>query len=62
MFNIRIQLFANGATGFNVNTREGMYDMALWLAMWEAVALVTPSESVLCDGAPAHEGAFSGVS
>ena len=61
MFNMLIQGFASGMTGFNVYTSDGMYDMALWLAMRDAIAAVTPHEDLLCDGAPAPNATFSGV-
>lgn len=40
---------------------QGMYDMGLWLAMRDAIAVVTPYEDLLVDGAPADLGTFSGV-
>jgi hypothetical protein len=52
MFNLLIQAFANGATGFNVFDTQVMHDMALWLAMRDAIALVTPFEDLICDGTP----------
>jgi hypothetical protein len=61
MFNMLIQIFANGATGFNVYTSIGMYDGALWLGMRDAIAAVTPYEDLICDGNPAPEDAFSAV-
>eukprot|EP00040_Diaphanoeca_grandis_P028166 m.161880 g.161880 ORF g.161880 m.161880 type:complete len:971 (-) comp31257_c0_seq1:282-3194(-) len=61
MYNVLIQAFANGATGFNVYTTEGMYDMALWLAMRDAIAIVTPHEDVVCDGAPIESDMFTAV-
>ena len=38
-----------------------MYDMALWLAMRDAIAAVTPHEDLLCDGGPAPNTTFSSV-
>lgn len=61
MFNILIQGFASGMTGFNVFASDGMYDMALWLAMRDAIAAVTPHEDLLCDGAPAPNTTLSSV-
>lgn len=61
MFNILIQAFGSGATGFNIYTTEGMYDMALWLAMRDAIAIATPHEDLLCDGTPASAGTFVDV-
>ena len=58
MFNILIQMFANGATGFNMFQTLGMYDGALWLSMRDAIAAVTPFEDLLCDGEPASPGAL----
>jgi hypothetical protein len=59
MFNLLIQGFANGMTGFNVYTSIGMYDMDLWLAMRDAISAVTPYEDLLCDGTPAPVSTFS---
>lgn len=61
MFNMLIQIFASGATGFNVYTSIGMYDGALWLGMRDAIAAVSPYEDLLCDGKPAPLDSFSGV-
>jgi hypothetical protein len=38
-----------------------MFDMALWLAMRDAIALVTPREDLIMDGIPAPEGTFNDV-
>lgn len=59
MFNMLIQGFANGMTGFNVYTSLGMYDMDLWLAMRDAISVVTPYEDLLCDGTPTSLSTFS---
>eukprot|EP01052_Picozoa_sp_SAG31_P027229 SAG31_NODE_2531_length_5555_cov_4.715909_1_plen_952_part_00 len=59
MFNMMLQLFANGATGFNVY--GCMYDGSLWLGMRDAIALVTPYEDVIMDGVPTEPGVFSQV-
>ena len=59
MYNMLIQGFASGMTGFNVYTSIGMYDMGLWLAMRDAIDVVTPHEDLLCDGAPAALTTFS---
>ena len=81
MYNMLIQIFASGATGFNIYTSEGMYgtfrasypfrsrplrssremgaDMALWLAMRDAIAVVTPYEDLIVDGVPAPDGVFT---
>jgi hypothetical protein len=56
MLNMVIQCFANGATGFNVYTTDGMYDMSLWLAMRDAIALVTPHEDIIMDGVLVGDG------
>lgn len=61
MRNMVIQIFANGATGFNVYTSIGMYDGALWLGMRDAIALVSPYEDLICDGTPVPRDSFSGV-
>ena len=39
----------------------GMYDMDLWLAMRDAIAVMTPHEDLLCDGAPASNTTFTDV-
>jgi hypothetical protein len=61
MFNLLIQLFASGATGFNVYTDYGTYTMDIWLAFRDAIALVTPYEGLIMDGAPvaADKGAIT---
>jgi hypothetical protein len=59
MFNVVIQAFASGATGFNVFASDGMYDMSLWLAMRDAIALVQPYEDLICDGMPIAGGAIT---
>jgi hypothetical protein len=59
MFNMLLQLFGNGATGFNVY--GCMYDGSLWLGMRDAIALVSPYEDVIMDGVPAEPGVFSQV-
>lgn len=59
MYNILIQGFANGMTGFNVYTSIGMYDMDLWLAMRDAIHVMTAHEDLLCDGAPASLTTFT---
>ena len=38
-----------------------MYDMAIWLAMRDAIALVTPHEDLIMDGVPAPVAALSEV-
>ena len=53
MFNILIQIFASGATGFQVYTDYGTYDMDIWLAFRRAIALLAPYEDIICDGQPA---------
>ena len=57
MFNMLLQLFGNGATGFNVY--GCMYDGSLWLGMRDAIALVSPYEDVIMDGMPVEPHAFS---
>ena len=61
LFNTLIQAFASGATGFNVFDDDGVYDMAIWLAFRDAVALVAPHEDLIMDGFPAPNGTFSQV-
>ena len=61
MFNSLIQLFANGATGFNMYTSDGFVDMQLWLAVRDVVELVVPFEDLLMDGSPAPPDTFFGV-
>jgi hypothetical protein len=61
MFNSLIQAFASGATGFNVFDDDGVYDMAIWLAFRDAIALVAPHEDLVMDGIPAPNGTFSRV-
>ena len=51
-----IQTFCSGATGFNMYTDLGTYDMAIWLAMRDAIAIVTPYEDVIMDGVPVPPG------
>lgn len=60
-FNMLIQCFANGATGFNVYTSIGVYDMSIWLAMRNAIALVTPYEDIIMDGTPVASTTFTEV-
>ena len=59
MFNMLLQLFGNGATGFNVY--GCIYDGSLWLGMRDAIALVTPYEDVIMDGSPTEPAVLSQV-
>jgi hypothetical protein len=59
MFNMLIQLFGNGATGFNVYTDYGTYTMEIWLAFRDAISLVTAYEDVIMDGAPIADGTIT---
>ena len=61
MFNRLLQTFVNGATGFNIYVNFGVYDMALWLGMRDAIDLVAPFEDIIMDGAPAPTAVFSSV-
>ena len=54
MFNALIQVFASGATGFHLYTHNGFVDMSMWLAVRNAIALVTPHEDIIMDGAPGN--------
>jgi hypothetical protein len=53
MYNALLQIFTSGATGFNLYTHNGFVDMSIWLAVRDAVALVTPHEDLIMDGQPA---------
>ena len=81
MYNMLLQLWANGATGFNMYTDYGtcelimaMFciggavlklaviradDMEIWLAMRDAIAIVTPFEDLIMDGSPVSDGTIS---
>ena len=61
LFNALLQVFASGATGFHLYTHNGFVDMSMWLAVREAIAMVTPYEDVIMDGTPAPDGTFSNV-
>lgn len=62
LFNSLIHLFCAGATGFNMFDSDGMYDMAMWLAIRDAIALVAPYEDLVLDGRPAPTHTFANVS
>ena len=59
MYNMLIQGFANGMTGFEIYAAIGMYDMDLWLAMRNAIEVMVPHEDLICDGAPGPLSTFS---
>jgi hypothetical protein len=64
MYNMLIQLFANGATGFNMYIDDITYDMAklaIWLAMRGAISqmLKCPFEDLIMDGVPVADGAIT---
>ena len=61
MYNVLIQSFCSGATGFNVFQSRGMNDMAIWFAFRDAIALVTPYEDLIVEGVPAPTELFSKV-
>lgn len=61
-FNQLLQLFANGATGFNVFATLGMYDMGIWLGWRDAIELAAAYEDLLLDGAPVADGVLSKIS
>jgi hypothetical protein len=59
MYNMLIQTFCSGATGFNMYTDLGTYDMEIWLAMRDAITIVTPFEDVIMDGRPIPSGTIT---
>jgi hypothetical protein len=56
-----MHLFANGATGFNVFSSQGMYDMAIFLGWRDAIELAAAHEDLLMDGIPVADGVLSNV-
>ena len=62
LFNSLLQVLTSGATGFHMYTHDGFVDMSMWLAVRNAIALVTPHEDIIMDGTPAPaDGTFSKV-
>lgn len=48
MFNMLIQCWANGATGFNVYTSQGVYDMSIWRECYVAISLYSNTYVCMC--------------
>jgi hypothetical protein len=61
LYNALLQVFASGATGFHLYTHDGFVDMSMWLAVRDAIAMVTPYEDIIMDGTPAPDGTFTNV-
>jgi hypothetical protein len=62
MYNSLLQVLCSGATGFSLYTSDGFVDGSIWLAVRDAVALVTPYEDLLIDGTPTPTGDIFGLS
>ena len=62
MFNSLLQVMCSGATGFSLYNSDGFVDGSMWLAVRDAVALLTPYEDLIMDGTPTPSGDLFGLS